>query len=103
MYIYVVICRKFSFKNIFINKYPFVDILSPSAPLVEGIFVPTESLGVGIEDGTIIYIESIKRYKVIMFGLPPLYYRDVIFSILTDELIHATLYNYLFTKISNIK
>lgn len=38
-----------------------------------------------------------------MFGLPNYYYRDALFSIITDELNHGTLLNYVYTKLIRIQ
>lgn len=38
---------------------------------------------------------AVERYRDIRAGLPNRYYRDMVFEILTDELKHATKYNYI--------
>lgn len=44
-------------------------------------------------------LNAVKKYRQIMSGIPNLYYRDKIFNILTDELRHANLYNYIYTTV----
>lgn len=44
-------------------------------------------------------LEAVKRYRTIMAGLPNNSYRDQVFNILTDELRHASLYNYIYTSV----
>ncbi len=41
-------------------------------------------------------ISAIESYRDILAGLPYIYYRDMVFEILTDELIHADKINYIF-------
>lgn len=43
-------------------------------------------------------LDSVKRYRIIMEGLPNNSYRDQLFNILTDELRHGNLYNYIYTS-----
>ncbi len=38
-------------------------------------------------------LNAVKRYRVIMGGMPNLAYRDMVFNILSDELRHANLYD----------
>ncbi|WP_236340774.1 ferritin-like domain-containing protein [Paenibacillus plantiphilus] len=40
-------------------------------------------------------LAAVERYRDIRAGLPSRYYRDMVFEILTDELKHATKYNYI--------
>lgn len=42
-------------------------------------------------------LRSVEKYRAIMKRLPYGAYRDVLFDIITDELNHASKYNYLFT------
>ena len=44
-------------------------------------------------------LDAVKRYRVIIEGLPNNSYRDQVFKILTDELRHANLYNYIYTSV----
>ncbi|MCY6354908.1 ferritin-like domain-containing protein [Clostridium sp. ZS2-4] len=43
-------------------------------------------------------LKAVEKYRVIRQGLPNRYYRDMLFEIITDELRHASLYNYLYTE-----
>lgn len=40
-------------------------------------------------------LAAVERYRDIRAGLPDRYYRDMVFEILTDELKHASKYNYI--------
>ncbi|MMZ68336.1 hypothetical protein D1872_310140 [compost metagenome] len=42
-------------------------------------------------------LAAVERYRDIRAGLPDRYYRDMLFEIITDEIKHATKYNYLLT------
>ncbi len=44
-------------------------------------------------------LDAVKRYRTIMQGLPNNSYRDQIFNVLTDELRHANLYNYIYSSV----
>lgn len=44
-------------------------------------------------------VEAVRKYRKIMAGMPDNSYRDQVFSILTDELRHGILYNYIYTTI----
>ena len=39
--------------------------------------------------------EATKKYREIMSALPNNYYRDTVFNILSDELIHVSIYIYI--------
>lgn len=43
-------------------------------------------------------LKAVEKYRVIRQGLPNRYYRDMLFEIITDELKHSSLYNYLYTE-----
>jgi rubrerythrin len=40
-------------------------------------------------------LSAMERYRIIRAGLPDRYFRDMVFEILTDEMKHATKYNYI--------
>lgn len=44
-------------------------------------------------------LNAVKHYRIIMEGLPNNSYRDQVFNILTDELRHGSLYNYIYTSV----
>lgn len=46
-------------------------------------------------------LNAVKRYREIMTGMPNLAYRDKVFNILSDELRHGNLYNYIYTTVLN--
>ena len=62
-------------------------------------FVPPASFVDGILMALNGELNAVKRYRVIMGGMPNLAYRDMVFNILSDELRHANLYNYIFTTV----
>ena len=43
-------------------------------------------------------LNAVKKYRDIRAGLPNRYERDMLMEIMTDELRHASLYNYLYTR-----
>ncbi|MEK4247365.1 ferritin-like domain-containing protein [Psychrobacillus sp. FSL K6-2684] len=43
-------------------------------------------------------LKAMEKYRVIRAGLPYREYRDIVFEILTDEMKHAQLYNYILTE-----
>jgi rubrerythrin len=47
-------------------------------------------------------LRAVEKYRAIRRGLPRGPYRDVLFDIITDELKHASKYNYLFTLNSSM-
>ena len=47
-------------------------------------------------------VEAVRKYRKIMAGMPDNSYRDQVFSILTDELRHGILYNYIYTTIQSM-
>lgn len=49
----------------------------------------------GIRSALFGELGAVERYRDIRAGLPNRYYRDMVFEILTDELKHATKYNYI--------
>ena len=62
-------------------------------------FVPPATFKDGIKKALFGELKAMERYRVIRQGLPYRYYRDIVFAILTDELKHATLYNFIYTEI----
>lgn len=49
----------------------------------------------GIKKALFGELSAVERYRDIRAGMPTRYYRDMVFEILTDELKHATKYNYI--------
>lgn len=66
-------------------------------------FIPPESFKEGIVNAMMGELNAVKTYREIMMGLPSLYYRDQVFNILSDELRHGNLYNYIYTVINTQK
>lgn len=62
-------------------------------------FIPPENFQQGIVRALKGEMEAVRRYRKIRAGIPDESYRDQVFSILTDELRHGILYNYIFTII----
>lgn len=58
-------------------------------------FVKPNSYIEGIKEALFGELGAVERYRDIRAGLPTQYYRDAVFEILTDELKHATKYNYI--------
>lgn len=58
-------------------------------------FVKPNSYIEGIKEALFGELGAVERYRNIRAGLPTQYYRDAVFEILTDELKHATKYNYI--------
>ncbi|MEQ8198993.1 MAG: ferritin-like domain-containing protein [Clostridiaceae bacterium] len=56
----------------------------------------------GIKKALFGELSAVERYRKIRKGLPMLPYRDLLFDIITDELKHASKYNYLFTVTSEM-
>lgn len=46
-------------------------------------------------------LNAVKRYRVIMEGMPNLAYRDIVFNILSDEIRHSSWYNYIYATVLN--
>lgn len=51
----------------------------------------------GIKTGLFQEINSVKRYRDIMSKFPGSYYKDILFNVISDELLHADLFNYIYT------
>ena len=62
-------------------------------------FVPPASFEQGIRKAILGEMKAMEKYRIIRQGLPHRYHRDIVFSILTDELKHGTLYNLIYTEI----
>src|SRR3954449_11207946 len=62
-------------------------------------FVPPTSFEQGIKKAILGEMKAMEKYRVIRQGLPHRYHRDIVFSILTDELKHGTLYNLIYTEV----
>lgn len=69
----------------------------------ESEFIPPEDFIDGILRALNGELNAVKKYREIMNGMPNLYYRDKVFNILTDELRHGSLYNYIYTTALNIQ
>ncbi|AZR73429.1 hypothetical protein BBF96_08565 [Anoxybacter fermentans] len=52
----------------------------------------------GIEKALFDELETVEMYRQIYFGLRTRKHRDMLFEIITDELKHASKFNYLYTR-----
>jgi hypothetical protein len=96
-------------KNDIINnsnllKEIYYQLTGTYANIVQGYyFVPPRDLFTGIYDSIVKTTNYVKQLRLIMFGLPNYYYRDALFSIISDELNHGTLLNYVYSKLIRIQ
>lgn len=76
--------------------------LTGNEPMIEeGTFQPPTNFTEGVIKALKGEMEAVRKYRKIMAGLPDNSYRDQVFSILTDELRHGVLYNYIYTTVEN--
>lgn len=61
-------------------------------------FKEPESYLDGISKAIFGELGTMEKYRMIREGLPSRFYRDTVFMILTDEMKHATKYNYILNK-----
>lgn len=61
-------------------------------------FVPPATYLEGLKKALFGELKAMEKYRIIRAGLPNRYYRDIVFEILTDEMKHATLYNFMYTE-----
>ena len=80
-------------------KKMYKQLTGMDAKPVEEEFVPPENFVEGILKALNGELNAVKRYREIMNGMPNLYFRDNVFNILTDELRHGSLYNYIYTTV----
>ncbi|MDF2675907.1 MAG: rubrerythrin [Bacillota bacterium] len=52
----------------------------------------------GISNAVFGELNAMEKYRYIREGLPERFFRDTVFRILTDEMKHATKYNYILSK-----
>ncbi|MCB2295407.1 hypothetical protein LGK95_18145 [Clostridium algoriphilum] len=64
-------------------------------------FIRPASYIEGISKSVFGELSAMEKYRFIREGLPSRLYRDTVFRILTDEMKHATKYNYILNKNSN--
>lgn len=58
-------------------------------------FTEPDSYLDGIKSSIFGELSAMEKYRIIREGLPSRFYRDIVFRILTDEMKHATKYNYI--------
>jgi rubrerythrin len=79
------------------------DLTSMEVPMGnEETFAKPESYLDGIKKALFGELRALEKYRDIRRGLPRGPYRDILFDIITDELKHASKYNYLFTLNSSM-
>ena len=84
-----------------IFKSMYRQLTGNEAVVEEETFQPPENFTEGIIRALKGEMEAVRKYRKIMAGLPDNSYRDQVFSILTDELRHGVLYNYIYTTIES--
>lgn len=60
-------------------------------------FTEPDSYLDGIKSSIFGELSAMEKYRIIREGLPSRFFRDIVFRILTDEMKHATKYNYILT------
>ena len=60
-------------------------------------FVPPQKFTDGLRTGMFEEFNSVRRYREIMHKIPGDEYKAMLFDIITDELIHGHLFEYIFT------
>lgn len=89
-----------SINNINLLKEIFYQLTGTYANVEQDFnFVPPRDLSTGIYSIIVKSTEYVKQLRVIMFGLPNFYYRDALFSIISDKLNHGTLLNYVYSRL----
>lgn len=58
-------------------------------------FIEPNSYMEGIKSSIFGELSAMEKYRIIREGLPSRFFRDIVFRILTDEMKHATKYNYI--------
>lgn len=81
-------------------KKMYRDITGKEAVAEEEAFIPPENFRIGIEKALEDELNAVKKYREIIEGLPSAYYRDKVFNILSDELRHSNLYNFIYINIA---
>lgn len=84
-----------------IFKSMYRQLTGNEAIVEEETFQPPANFTEGIIRALKGEMEAVRKYRKIMAGLPDNSYRDQVFSILTDELRHGVLYNYIYTTIES--
>jgi len=93
-----------SIKNSTLLKEIYYQLTGTYANIEQGFyFIPPRDLFTGIYGSIVKSTKYVKQLGLIMFGLPNYYYRDALFSIISDELNHGTLVNYVHSKLIRIQ
>ena len=65
-------------------------------PLTDVSYEKPETYLEGIKKALLGELGAVEKYRVIYNAMPNKYFRDLLFEIITDELKHGSLYNYVF-------
>lgn len=85
-----------------VYKKMYKELTGKDAVVPDEEFIPPNSFKEGVQKALEGELNAVKKYRQIMVGLPNNYYRDQVFSIITDELRHGSLYNYIYTTIQGV-
>lgn len=67
-------------------------------PLGSEEFTKPANYRAGVDEALFGELAAVEMYRKIYFGLKTRKHRDMLFEIITDELKHASKYNYLYTR-----
>jgi hypothetical protein len=90
-------------KHLYLLQNLYYGLTGSYPPVYEEVFYPPYNLQAGLENALMENLESVKIYRLIMNGLSSSSDRDVISSIIFDELHHVDLYNNLLIQFANIE
>lgn len=85
-----------------ILKNIYYELTGKVVTIVEKEFAEPKDFKMEIMYEYIRALEGIQKYRHVMFGMPNLSYRDLIYIIISDEIRHASLYNYITASLNNL-
>lgn len=86
-------------KHIRMLSQLYLDLTGNTLPATqEPGFNPPDSYLQGLEQGLFSSLEAVRLYRRILFALQKRKHTNMLLEIITDELIHADLYNFLYTR-----
>lgn len=77
----------------------FFQLTGKDIPPVNEVFQKPESYLSGIERALFGELRAVEKYRRILFGMAYLPFRNMVTEIYTDELKHASKWNYLYTTV----
>lgn len=83
-------------------KQIYRDFTGREPEIQERDFVTPQSFEEGIKTALFEEVNSVMRYREIKAKIPGDYYEDILFNLISDESIHMSLFNYIYTTIINI-